>query len=244
MFKSCEGEKTHRMLACVNVTRFTVKGDQSDETVAGVSYCSSQFYFQLKSSCLWVMQKTRKNMFDSRWEAELKRYHRHIFALGWSLEPVLYWYKCLTTRSPGNKKKLKTTTKNMICSSYQFPLYKYSYRSQFQATNLTSFNTDRERNVKHAPGHQSITFSSCNPICFTWMGHSTEWQETDQFLFQKKNYRSVVWVLAHTGSWTTNAFPYSSLHLVVLRVSVEVFLASNSKARWGPPPTTLQFLPR
>lgn len=60
MFKSCEGEKTHRMLACVNVTGFAVKGDQGDKTIAVASYCSSQFYFQLKSSCLWVMQKARK----------------------------------------------------------------------------------------------------------------------------------------------------------------------------------------
>lgn len=54
-FKNCEGEKTHRMLASVNVARFSVVEDQGDETIAVTSYCSSQFYFQLKSSCLWVV---------------------------------------------------------------------------------------------------------------------------------------------------------------------------------------------
>lgn len=35
-FKSCKDGKTYRMLACVNVARFTVKGDQGDETIAEV----------------------------------------------------------------------------------------------------------------------------------------------------------------------------------------------------------------
>ena len=35
-FKRCESGETHRILACVNVARFTVKGDQGDETTAGI----------------------------------------------------------------------------------------------------------------------------------------------------------------------------------------------------------------
>lgn len=40
-FKRYEGGETHRMLACVNVARFTIKGNQGDETTAGVLLLTS-----------------------------------------------------------------------------------------------------------------------------------------------------------------------------------------------------------
>lgn len=164
-FQSCECGKTHRMLACVNVARFTVKGDQGDESIAGTTYCSSTLCFLPKSSCLgWGqkgMPKSKKNMLDSRWNAESKLYRRHICSRMLAGTRVQWCAgKYLTNESPGNKNFCFVMGAN-------FHSIKYAYRGQFQATNLTSLHADLGRNVKLVPGHQSVTLRSSIPSCST-----------------------------------------------------------------------------
>lgn len=116
--------------------------------------------------------------------------------------------KFLTTISPGNKKPWSVVAVNFhginIPTTVNFKPPTWPHSMQLG------------RNVKLAPGHQSIILPSSNPTCFTWMGHSTEWYETDRFLLQKTNDKSVLWVIGHTWLFYIT-FPYTLSPVLVLQ---------------------------
>lgn len=226
-FQSCECGKTHRMLACVNVARFTVKGDRGDESIAGTTYCSSPLCFLPKSSCLgWGQQgmpKSKKNMLDSRWNAESKLYRRHICSRMLAGTRVQWCAgKYLTNESPGNKNFCFVMGANFhsintpTVVNFKPPTWPYSM--QIWEETWSWFRDTRAWPFAPPSPHAPLKWALCRVIG-KWPASVSEgkWQINPLDIF------------AHTGSFTSNIFLYLSSALLLLQVVEKFSLVPNVK---------------